>query len=155
MTKTYLFYFLICCIVLTTAGMSHAAPQLDQVYDTSLMNSMSSDVGGPDKAQTFTVGTTGKLVQIDLDMRKWVPSYMNGIPIPIKDLLFDIRTTVNDRPIENDSTTLASLVIPEASISTVRSFYSFDISPYDVSVTSGDKLAIVLRTSTDNKYIID
>jgi hypothetical protein len=137
--------FAVCLLIaLLSTNTTNAAPVLDQYFEAGSSSNLTSYVGGAvDKAQTFTVGLSGILSQIDLDIQRITTS---------NDLIFDIRATSNGLPIENDSTTLASLTVPFNSIQTTRDFFSLDISSYNISVASGDMLAIVLDSGNDHDY---
>lgn len=143
-------FFIVWAVMFIASGVTQAVPVLDQFFDSSELTSMASDVGSTDKAQTFTVGITGTLVRADVEIMRWPPSTIGGVPIPTGDLLFDIRTTIGGVPIDDDTMTLASMVVSADSIPMTRGWYSFDIKPFDVSVTTGDILAIVLRSESDN-----
>jgi hypothetical protein len=105
-------------------------------------------------AQTFTVGITGTLTEVDLPLSKFYDTTTN--------LLFDIRTTVGGIPTEPNSgaNILASVSIPASSIPTKPdpSDFSYsiiivDLTPYTIVVTSGEQLAITLHvTDTTAQY---
>ncbi len=139
-------YIITVAIFFLGVSETQAVPVLDQVFDAGATPTLFSGIGGTDKAQTFTVGLTGKLVRIDVDIIR----QLNAPAFTPQDLKFDIRQTLGGVPIESDVTTLASLVVPYASIPTTRGFFSLDISSFDVSVTAGDILAVALRESGNN-----
>ena len=64
------------------------------------------------------------------------------------DLLFDIRATNSGTPTEADSGSnlLASVSLPAASVSTAPGWVSVDLSPQNLSVAAGQRLAIALRS---------
>lgn len=110
-------------------------PVLDQSFDAPSF--LSFGFGGESHlAQTFTVGITGVLRRVDVEIRRDA-----GIP----DLLFDIRPTIGGVPVESDAAALANVVIPSASIPTDFTFVSVDLSSAQIAVSAGDVLAIVLR----------
>jgi hypothetical protein len=112
-----------------------ATPILDQSFDApSFLNyGFGGDIG---LAQTFTVGVTGVLTQVDVEIRRDA-----GIP----DLLLDIRPTIEGVPVASDADALASFVIPSAGVPTDAAFLSTDLSAAQIAVSLGDVLAIVLR----------
>jgi len=91
-------------------------------------------------AQTFTVGITGQLTGVDILVQKSAPT------MP---LLFDLRTTVAGVPTLPDSgaNILASLSIPGASVPSPAAYLALDLTGASVFVSTGDVLAIVLRSS--------
>ena len=141
---------IIAIMIITGAKSAYAVPILDQYFDSSGMTSLISFVGRSDKAQTFTVGTTGTLVQADVEIQRWPSPTQGGIPIPIGDLVFDIRRTTGGVPINDNTLALASIKVSADSIPTTRGWFSFDINSFDIFVTSGDILAIVLRSESNN-----
>jgi hypothetical protein len=105
-----------------------------------------------DIAQTFTVGQSGILAQVDI-----YNVYLNlsndgsstGNP-----LLFDIRNTTSvGLPVADNSLALAILEMPASSMPT--SAFSppmvFDLLSFGLNVNAGDVLALVLR-SNDNVF---
>ena len=90
-----------------------------------------------DEAQTFTVGVTGTLAQVDV---KIIPV---GAP---QDLVVEVRPTVGGVPVESDTAVLASVRLPASGIPTSYGFLSVDVRPFAVPVTEGEVLAIVLRS---------
>ena len=87
-----------------------AAVLLDQSFDASAEGGTAGHAidDTQEVGQTFTVGITGRLVRIELQI--W-NSFASG------DLLFDIRsTTPEGSPIEDDADTLASGSIPRLTV---------------------------------------
>ncbi len=114
-------------------------PVQDQVYDpTAMVDHNTGPFATFDKAQTFTVGIEGQLVQVDALIRRNFTGATDS-------LIMDVRETSGGVPIEDDATTLASVPFSAASVSETLGFYSFDISSFGVQVQAGDELAIVLR----------
>ncbi len=140
------------CILLAAlflgAGTVQAAPILDQVYDPSPPSLGSIlTVDKLDAVQTFTVGVGGTLTNVE-----FLVSRNAGT---VSDLLFDVRaTTAGGAPIEDDLTTLASVTIPGASISTSlpAGFINVDISSFGVIVSPGDVLAFALRPTAGEGF---
>ncbi len=135
-------FVIIAVWALAFEDISHAVPMLDQSYTAS------PDATGfvglnnfIDRSQTFTVGISGILTQVDL-----LNFQRNSATTDA--LLFDIRTTSGGVPTEPDSggNILASLSLAAASVSTTFGTLSVDLSPFSVSVASGDVLAIVLSS---------
>lgn len=124
---------------LLAGGAADAVPVLDQIFDPGPNPNMAT--GRLDKAQTLTVGITGTLVEVDVDINRYEGATAN--------LLFDIRPTIGGVPVQSDTTTLASLIIPASSVPTTRGFVSVDLSSFAVSVAAGQVLAIVLRSDPD------
>ena len=95
-----------------------------------------------EQAQTFTVGITGFLTQVDLAVAN---RFLGSA-----DLLFDVRpTTLAGVPLENNGSALVNLTVSPADLPTFTtfpiSFYSFVVA--GIPVTDGDVLALVLRAS--------
>jgi hypothetical protein len=112
-------------------------------------------------AQTFTVGLSGLLAEIDLQISKNTGA--------TGDLAFTIRTTSGGLPNTDDGQSLFTTVIPLSSIPTVDSPFdtvsvtAIDVSSATIMVTPGEVLALGLsrtgagvppwatwRSSTDN-----
>jgi hypothetical protein len=105
-------------------------------------------VGGLfDKAQTFTVGISGFLSEVDILVnRKRIDADGN--------LLFDIRPTVDGTPVNDDAMILGSLNIPKedvmfgtASFATSNfQWLNLDVSSFGIEVVVGEVLAIALKS---------
>lgn len=120
----------------------NAAPILDQDNDpTPGPTAWIGLSNGVDWSQTFTVGITGTLTRVDVRMFK----ASGDVTDP---LLFDIRTTVAGVPTETDAgaNILASVSIAAGDVSTTESLFNVDLSSFSLGVTTGDVLAIVLRS---------
>jgi hypothetical protein len=87
-------------------------------------------------AQTFTVGITGILTEVDVFIQR------NG-PI-LSDLHLDVRPTINGVPTGNDLAALGSVTLPMAALGTTAAFVDFDFSSLGIHISQGDVLAIVL-----------
>jgi hypothetical protein len=121
---------------------AQAVTVLDQSFDPAVPNIFSGVGVEVDKAQTFTVGLAGTLVRVDVNISRSVPP--PPFPPP-DDLILDIRPTTAGVPIEDNTATLAQLVVPALTIPTVQDFVSFDLSAFGLAVTAGDVLALALR----------
>jgi hypothetical protein len=104
-------------------------------------------VGGSDEqdvAQTFRMGMSGRLVQLDF----WAFRAATGAA---GDLVFDIRPTTNDgRPVESDAEVLAQLVIPRDSVMPLSSvvpapveplLIQLDLTPFNLYFQTGELVA--------------
>jgi hypothetical protein len=111
---------------------------LDQSFDPVPANSnpflgLGLDNSG---AQTFTVGITGILTEVDVYLVR------NG-PI-LSDLHLDIRPTINGVPTADDSAALGSVTVPVPALGITPKFVNFDVSSLGIHVFQSDVLAIVL-----------
>ena len=99
-----------------------------------------------DQAQTFRVGITGQLTQVELYLRR---EAMTTSP-----LLFDVRQLTGSLPSEanNDVNILATATVSAASVSQVDDWQVFDISNAQLNVTAGDSLALTLRSDDAAGY---
>jgi hypothetical protein len=97
-----------------------------------------------DKAQTFTVGITGELSRVSLSI------FQNGLET--EPLLFDLRTTAGGFPIQSNSGpgVLAEITLPAAGILPVPSFVDINLTAFDIPVSDGEVLALVLRSNADS-----
>lgn len=108
---------------------------LDQSFDAPSF--LSFGFGGDTQlAQTFTVGVTGVLTRIDIEIRRDA-----GIP----DVVLDVRPTTGGVPVASDAAALVTVVIPSANIPAEFTFVSVDLTSARIAVTAGDVLALVLR----------
>ena len=131
-------------VLAVSAREVRADPILDQEYDPSSTNS-TAYIGGTssvDWSQTFDVGTTGTLTDIEVKIFKGSTSVTGA-------LLFDVRKTSSGTPTESDtgSDILFSASIAAGDIGTTASFFNIDLGSGAFSVASGDVLAIVLRSA--------
>lgn len=127
--------------LLASVGEARAATILDQ------SNSLGSTGYGAiyqtvDHAQTFTVGHTGILSRIDLDVVQSLYPASADLQIRI------CGTTAAGFPLE--SAVLASVALPSSDFpplvfNTIQ-FTSIDLSGFGISVQTGDLLAIVLQS---------
>ena len=113
-----------------------AIPVLDQSYDATTGGGLiiSTSQQG---AQTFTVGITGLLTRVDVE----VENFFNAT-LP---LLLDVRPTIGGVPQEADAPVLANASVAAAAVPNAFAFVTFTFAP--VPVTAGDVLAIVLMAT--------
>jgi hypothetical protein len=132
-------------ILLLAPAPSRAAAILDQSFDPGTPSAFAA-VFGPtsgfgaifqDVAQTFTVGVSGQLTQIDI--------LMTTRGTPPGDLILDVRSTTAGVPNEDDGSVLGSIVVPAATLPPA-SFVSFDLSGAGIQLAAGDVVAFVLRS---------
>ncbi len=105
-----------------------AVPILDQQYGLIDRGGYGS-IGFNTKAQTFTVGLDG---------------YFTGFEIPLTGLgsaTFEVQKTVNGVPVFGSSPIASSTI--EISLTQTPTWFLFDISSYNISVKTGDILALV------------
>lgn len=121
----------------STAQIIHVAGE-DQVFDPASFTLFAG--GNTEKAQTFTVGVTGTLTQIDM-----------YIQFAATDILFDIRGTSGGAPIESNNAALYSETHPAARF-TGAGFYSFPLGTDGIPVVAGQVLAIVMRGATTMSF---
>lgn len=143
--KRRMYLYLVFSLILSTNLNAHAMSMIDQFNPVKFDISLLSDTyAGPDSfyhqafdvAQTFTVGKSGWLQEIEVYTQ--VREYGN--------YYFDVRTTQNGIPLENNNSTLAYLSLtPEYFIADIEGYVSFDISQFHLMVNEGDVLAFVLR----------
>jgi hypothetical protein len=126
---------------------SQATPVLDQVSDGTTIAIAAGISSGNDKAQTFTVGLTGYLTEVDLKL-----FYNNPSPSTY-DVLFDLRTTEGGVPSElnTGANVLFNGVIPASAVPPTP--HSIDELPWTIlnlglpiPVTAGEVLSFCLRT---------
>jgi hypothetical protein len=142
--------------ILTICGMSLvpfgalAAPTLDQVSDAVTLSELGF-YNVIDRAQTFTVGLTGFLTQVDIKIHR--------LETLSQDALFDIRTTSGGIPTEPNfgANILFNAVIPQADVPEVPLFQdvpwtSVFLGAGSFPVTAGNMLAISLRSDGDQVY---
>ena len=137
------------------ATTSHAMPILDQSYDPAPTLGMFINVPEqPIHAQTFTVGVTGMLSNIELNILR----YAGHEPSPTTPLIVDVRSTTNlGIPTLPNSgpNILGSVSIAPNSVSLLQNFQAIppflniDLSEFNIPVNTGDILAIVVRLGGD------
>jgi hypothetical protein len=140
-----------CAILVFSAGIiwcflndTKAAPLLDQYYNPLPRTTFAEVDEDVDHAQTFTVGIGGQLTSVDVFISKG--------PNATQDLLFDVRRTNGGVPIEDNDlgtdSVLANARVPVSVVSINQfRFINIDISTFNVLVSPGEVLALVLRPS--------
>jgi hypothetical protein len=123
---------------------TYAAAKLDRYYEPDEILIKSTIVD--EQALTYPVGTTGRLTQVDLLLGR------NASPIveTSENIILDIRRTDGFAPLDDDSTILARATV-EAQEALTTSFpgfqwVSFDLTPFQLDVSSNDVLAISLHS---------
>ncbi len=138
MKKNYLYMLSICIGFILNVNNINAASILDQSYAPDLLNSTSSVTLGARQAQTFTVGLTGTLTQVDVMFRPI--DYLSE-----NEVFVDIRRTNNGAPSDNINDIIETTVLdPTAFLP--DSFNSFF---FDLAVNEGELLAVVIYTNGD------
>ncbi|MHC4931582.1 MAG: hypothetical protein ACYTGV_05255 [Planctomycetota bacterium] len=130
-------------LLLLAAEVCQADSMLDQNYDPTTTGS-TAYIGQSnlvDWAQTFTVGSTGLLDSVDFKILRKSSEVVDP-------LLFDLRSTSSGTPAGSDSgsAVLFGTSLAASSIPTTAGFVSVDLGSAGLSVSSGDVLAIVLRS---------
>jgi hypothetical protein len=98
------------------------------------------------EAQTFTVGVTGTLDHINL------PIFENGTA---GNLFVEIWPTSGGSPAAGTTSSIVSVQFLHGTLPTDQSttpYTSVDFSSFQLAVTQGEALAIVLRTDTQGQY---
>jgi hypothetical protein len=121
---------------------------LDQSYVVNQSGSYSSHgiVSDFRFAQTFRVGTSGLLAQVDVQVHSYA-GYPHNPDLLTKPLVFRLNTVLpSGFP---SSTTLASVTIPgdQVPLSSPPNLVSLDLTAANIEVTAGQKLAILLSTA--------
>lgn len=132
-------------LLLLNAGIraSHAGGVLDQQLNPAsypVDDLVSAGFGGTQNlAQTFTVGITGTLTEVDVSVERFAFSPPTGT------LYLQIRTTTGGVPAADPSYLLQASV-PESSLPIAGNygFVAFDVASAGLQVTQGEQLAIVL-----------
>jgi hypothetical protein len=125
-------------ILVLTTHLSTSSPILDQSFEPATLSRFLGIGPGTSGAQTFTVGITGILTEVDVLVER------NGGA----GLRFDIRPTVNGVPVENDAMTLASITVPASTVPFPASFLDFDVSSFGILISQGEILAMVLSDNS-------
>lgn len=125
-------------------------PVVDQVFDPGQYGSPYLSAGvayyntNQEIGQTFTVGVSGTLTQVDLYIYKWEGT--------VGDLVLDIRGTRPDgRPTAVAGQQLITTSVPPTSVpglpGNYAAFFTFDLTPYNVYVAQGEVLAAILHVA--------
>ncbi len=129
-------------VLVTLAAAVAARAQFDVNYSPSPYTISSGfDGTGFVKAQSFTVGASGYLTQVDLLMRG--ASY--SIPV-----YWDLRAMNGAVPVSANSAALASGSLDALSLPATATFYTFDLTSFAIAVTPGQVLTFVLRGAEGN-----
>ncbi len=124
-------------------GLANAIPVLDQSYVPS-GNQVSGFGQGFEMAQTFTVGLSGALTQVDVQI--FIP--FRGAS---EDLYWGLHRTTTGVP--NETSVLDGFIAAASVGSNTASFSSIDLSAAPFMVTAGDVLAISLgKGSTTDTF---
>jgi hypothetical protein len=121
-----------------------AAAKLDQYYEPDEIMIASPVVY--EHALTYPVGTSGRLTQVDLLLGR------NTSPIveTSENIILDIRRTDGFAPLDDDSTIFArTTVVAQEVLTTIFpgfQWVSFDLTPFQLNVSSNDVLAISLHS---------
>jgi hypothetical protein len=113
------------------SGRTLAAEVLDQqnVFDSSIADSPSD---AQEFAQTFTVGVSGVLSRIEVFLTKTNPQ--NNVILSVYNMSGGVPNAV-----------VASASLSPAAVPGLQSFVSFDVSSFEVAVSSNDVLAFALK----------
>jgi hypothetical protein len=133
-------------VVLVLVASRHASsgPILDQSHTPPFPdNFLIIDI--LDLAQTFTVGLTGRLTQVDI----FISDSINA-PEPAADLSVALWSTFAGLP----HASLGSLTIQPSAVGNALSWIAFDFSSLLLDVVAGQQYAIVLESSAnfDDRY---
>lgn len=126
------------------AGPASAAI-LDRCYDPNEIT-ISSPICVDDYALTYTVGMSGKITEVDLLLGR------NEMPLleTIENITLDLRRTDGFAPLDDESTILASATVEAQKVLTTNfpgfQWVRFDLSPFQLNVSSNDVLAISLHS---------
>lgn len=159
----------VACVMIACGsdGTGPSVPQLDQqnLLDGNLggqgIGRFDPSTGAPDPAgtsfdfqdaQTFTVGISGRLVEIK------VPVINNQTPAATLGVTLEITRVAQGLPDESQS--LGQVTLPAAAFPTdanVRSdpgaWATFDLRGLQITVTAGQELAFILRTASPIGYL--
>jgi hypothetical protein len=129
--------FAVCRSVLLTLFLAQPSTVRAQTLDQSCETDFGSvlQVGPKEIAQTFTVGSAGLLMRMEIPVE--------GTPIGIG-FVGDIRPTFDGVPVEDDGqafASISSLPVPPGGLAWVP----LDLSEFGIMVEVGDVLAVVAR----------
>jgi hypothetical protein len=121
-----------------------AAQVIDQSYDPGNNGGYTFNLNNP-QAQSFTVGITGLLTQVDI--RAY--NFFGGANGPL-----NLRVhTFNPGAPPTLGSLLATASLPPSSVPSTSGFVSFDLTAAPPSVTSGQQLALVISTTGTTSYL--
>jgi hypothetical protein len=141
-----------CALLAAGAGVANASPMLDQFMVPNPVTS-NAEFGSVNfnqqRAQTFTVGLTGLLTEVQVDVERFGSSTAGNLVMEIRD-----TNPSNGFPVTNGfrlQTSVAANVVPPAP-NPDGIFTAFDVSSFGVNVNAGDHLAIVLYAQGGSGY---
>lgn len=126
-------------LVMLFSGSAFSTVVVDQQYLPGASSNSYSGIGAADFSQTFTAQINGTIDSISLLIER------STADMP-SDLVFDIRRTVNSVPLEDDSASLFTKVIPRDQVPTSAGLFSIDVSAANIPIAPGEIFAIVLRS---------
>lgn len=138
-------FFLAAVTILSRPGVAICELVLDQQYEVNPVSSAGSVHEFISRAQTFTVGVSGLLARVELQVARTTS--------PTAPLVIEFRRTLpNGGPNLSTDAVLATLVAPTSQFPAfsfpTTAFVAFELGQQSFSVTTGDLLAINLRSST-------
>lgn len=131
-----------CFFVICSSASAATTGFLDQYYEPTSLQSGIIVEDSQTVAQTFTVGLSGVLDRVEVELARNIP-----IPSP-EGVTVEIRSTLPGG--SPSSNVLASVFIPAADIWTSYQFIECDLTSFGLTVAEGDVLALVL--SSDASY---
>ena len=134
------------------AGLAPAAAIVDQQFDPregeTNRGLLAVMYRGGFFAQTFTVGMSGRLARIDVMLSRQASMTQN--------LLFEVRSTIDGYPPPTMGPPALAVipyeqipVDPPGTAGAVEDWVAVDLSSFDIDVSAGDEVAIVLKLDTD------
>lgn len=128
-------------LALLLGGVSAVAQTtVDQSYNPATTNVSYGVSGTHTRAQTFTVGLSGILIGVEI----FTSAVSNDT------LFWDLRPTVGGAPAAAQSAALASGSLLSSSLPVTASFHYFDVSSFNINVSSGTVLAFTMWGNTGN-----
>lgn len=118
-----------------------AQPLLDQSYEVESLSIQAFITGGAIQMQTFTVGISGSLTEVDFFGRR-----STTIADPTGNLSLEIRRTSLGIPIMSQAGLITSASVPLSNLPDRLSFFPL-VLPNAPLVEMGQTLTIVLRSS--------
>lgn len=134
-------------LILAVAGVwclgpaARGAVMLDQEHDVVSGVADSTNGNVTEIGQTFTVGTTGTLVQIDVFMFRF--SFSDSVT---DDVILSVYATSSGLP---TGAALATVTLPKAQVPlNAAALVSFDVSGAGIAVNAGDVLAFAVAAAS-------
>jgi hypothetical protein len=125
------------------AGVSRAGSILDQkldpTNDANVFAGLSASLPSQRRAQTFTVGISGMLNEVDV--------FINQLGATSGNLILQIRSTTAGVPVADPVFLVQETVAASSVPPMTGGFFAFDVSSANLPVTAGEQLAIVLSAS--------